>query len=117
MTIAFENQVAIMTGAVRGLAGAMAQALAQRGAKVIFADLGDGAEVAAEAVLTETEGFSLSGEALSPEGMAAGSEEISDRSTAREIMSGFEQADKLAAFAVRRTVLVKPDNPSAMNGG
>lgn len=55
----------------------------------------------ARVYVTETEGISLSGEALSPEGVAAGFDEISDRSNAREIMSGFEQADKLAASAAQ----------------
>ncbi|CAN5234118.1 SDR family NAD(P)-dependent oxidoreductase [soil metagenome] len=53
MTITFEGQVAIVTGAARGLGRSYAQALAARGARVVIADLGAEAEKTAEDIRRE----------------------------------------------------------------
>lgn len=50
MSVTFLGQVAIVTGAARGLGRSYAEALAARGAKVVVADLGEEAEAAAEAI-------------------------------------------------------------------
>lgn len=50
MTISFVDQVAIVTGAARGLGRSYAQALARRGAKVAIADLGQEAEKTAQEI-------------------------------------------------------------------
>jgi NAD(P)-dependent dehydrogenase (short-subunit alcohol dehydrogenase family) len=50
MRITFEDQVAIVTGAARGLGRSYAEALAARGAKVVIADLGEEAEATAGAI-------------------------------------------------------------------
>ena len=60
-----------------------------------------GAGTFARVYVTETEGVSLMGKDLTPEGVAAHFDAISDPSSARAIASGFEQADKLAAAAMR----------------
>lgn len=53
MAITFEDQVAIVTGAARGLGQGYAKALAARGAKVVVADLGEEAETTAAAIRAE----------------------------------------------------------------
>jgi len=50
MAITFKNQVAIVTGAARGLGRGYVLALAARGAKVVIADLGEAAESTAEEI-------------------------------------------------------------------
>jgi NAD(P)-dependent dehydrogenase (short-subunit alcohol dehydrogenase family) len=65
--------------------------------------LSAGAGTFARVYVTETEGVSLAGDALTPEGVARHFAEISDPVGAREIASGFEQAEKLAAAAMRTT--------------
>jgi len=55
----------------------------------------------ARVYVTETEGISLAKEDLSPEAIADRFDEISDPSHARALSSGFEQAEKLTAAAMR----------------
>lgn len=50
MAISFQDQVAIVTGAGRGLGRGYALALAERGARVILADLGEEAEATTEEI-------------------------------------------------------------------
>ena len=100
MSITFQSQVAIVTGAGRGLGRAYARALAAPGARVAVAELGaDGKQTAV--YVTETEGVSLSAEELTPEVIARRIDEIKDPTGARPLSSGFEQADKLTAAATR----------------
>jgi NAD(P)-dependent dehydrogenase (short-subunit alcohol dehydrogenase family) len=94
MSITFESQVAIVTGAGRGLGRGYARALAARGAKVAIAELGG-------VYVTETEGISLSAEELTPEVIAKRIDEINNPTGARSLSSGFEQAEKLTAAAAR----------------
>ena len=88
MTVSFENQVAIVTGAGAGLGRSHALALASRGAKVVVNDLGgarDGSgasETAAEAVAAEIR--QAGGEAI------ANSANVAD----------FEQVQAMVAHAV-----------------
>jgi hypothetical protein len=63
--------------------------------------LSAGAGTFARVYVKETEGASFAGAGLTPEAVAEHFEEISDPSHAREISSGFAQADKLAASAKR----------------
>ena len=63
--------------------------------------LSAGAGTFARVYVTETEGASFAGAGLTPEAVAEHFEEISDPSHAREISSGFAQAEKLAASAQR----------------
>ncbi len=63
--------------------------------------LSAGAGAFARVYVTETEGVSLVGAGLTPEAVAEHFSEISDPSGAREIATGFEQANKLAAAARR----------------
>jgi hypothetical protein len=65
--------------------------------------LSAGAGTFARVYVTETEGVSLAGTGLTPESVAAHFSEISEPSGAREITTGFDQGDKLAA-AARRVV-------------
>jgi NAD(P)-dependent dehydrogenase (short-subunit alcohol dehydrogenase family) len=58
--------------------------------------LSAGAGSFARVYVTETEGVSFFGDDLTPEAVAAHFAEISDLSTAREVATGFAQADKLA---------------------
>lgn len=53
MTIRFDGQVAIVTGAARGLGRGYARALAARGAKIVIADLGPEAEKTASEIRSE----------------------------------------------------------------
>lgn len=50
MAMTFEDQVAIVTGGGRGLGRGYAMALAERGARVVIADLGEEADATAEAI-------------------------------------------------------------------
>ncbi|MGD9915506.1 MAG: SDR family NAD(P)-dependent oxidoreductase [Rhizobiaceae bacterium] len=61
-----------------------------------------GAGTFARIYVTETEGVSLLPGMQTPEAVAEHFEAISERATAREVASGLEQADKLAASAMRR---------------
>lgn len=63
--------------------------------------LSAGAGTFARVYVTETEGVSLAGSDLTPEAVATHFEAISDRTSAREVASGFAQADKLTASARR----------------
>jgi NAD(P)-dependent dehydrogenase (short-subunit alcohol dehydrogenase family) len=63
--------------------------------------LSAGAGSFARVYVTETEGISLSGDALSPEAVAERFAEISDPTHARALSNGFEQAEKLTAAAMR----------------
>ena len=63
--------------------------------------LSAGAGTFARVYVTETEGVSLAGASLTPEAVAEHFGEISDPSSAREISTGFEQVEKLAAAAKR----------------
>ncbi|MGX1099432.1 SDR family NAD(P)-dependent oxidoreductase [Amorphus sp. MBR-141] len=63
--------------------------------------LSAGAGVFARVCITETEGILLSGEDLSPETVAARFDEIGDRTGEHVLNSGFEQAEKLTASALR----------------
>jgi NAD(P)-dependent dehydrogenase (short-subunit alcohol dehydrogenase family) len=63
--------------------------------------LSAGAGSFARVYVTETEGISLSKESLSPEAVAERFEEISEPTRARTLSTGFEQADKLVAAAMR----------------
>ena len=65
MTIRLDGQVAIVTGAGRGLGRCHAMALAERGAKVVVNDLGDesGKLINADSVVAEIK--SAGGEAIS----------------------------------------------------
>jgi hypothetical protein len=65
--------------------------------------LSAGAGTFARVYVTETEGVSLTGASLTPEAVAEHFSEISDPSGAREVATGFHQADKLVA-AARRSI-------------
>lgn len=84
MTISFENQVAIVTGAGGGLGRCHALELANRGAKVLINDLGGaidgsgGSSAAAEAVVTEIN--AAGGEAIANGGS------VSDRTGAKSMV-------------------------------
>ena len=84
MSISFEDQVAIVTGAGGGLGRSHALELARRGAKVVVNDLGGamdgtgGSSEAAEKVVSEIKG--LGGEAVSNGGS------VSDRNGARSMV-------------------------------
>ena len=63
--------------------------------------LSAGAGTFARIYVTETEGITLGGAMLNPEVVAERFGEISDPSGARTLANGFEQAEKLAAAAMR----------------
>jgi len=65
MTIRFDGQVAIVTGAGQGLGRCHALALAERGAKVVVNDLGDENGVSANADAVVAEIIAAGGEAIS----------------------------------------------------
>ena len=84
MSISFEDQVAIVTGAGGGLGRSHALELARRGAKVVVNDLGGamdgtgGSSEAAEKVVSEIK--ELGGEAISNGGS------VSDRTGAKSMV-------------------------------
>jgi len=86
MTIQLDNQVAIVTGAGRGLGRAHALALAERGAKVVVNDLAEagGESPAAASVVAEIE--------------AAGGEAISHGAS----VADFDQVQEMVAAAMAR---------------
>ncbi len=78
MSIRLDGQVAIVTGAGRGLGRAHALALAERGAKVVVNDLGDasGESIHADAVASEI--MDAGGEAMSHGANVANTEQVED---------------------------------------
>ena len=78
MSIRFDGQVAIVTGAGRGLGRSHALALAERGAKVVVNDLGNesGHSANAEAVVAEIKG--AGGEAMANGANVANFEQVQD---------------------------------------
>ncbi|PCI54728.1 MAG: 3-oxoacyl-ACP reductase [Alphaproteobacteria bacterium] len=79
MSIGFDNQVAIVTGAGNGLGRCHALALAERGAKVVVNDLGDsdgGQSAAAQAVVDEI--VASGGEAIAHGANVAKEDQVED---------------------------------------
>jgi len=93
MTIKLDGQVAIVTGAGRGLGRCHAMALAERGAKVVVNDLADssGKSVHADAVVAEIE--AAGGEAMSHGANVASFEQVEDM--VRQTMEKWGRVDIL----------------------
>ena len=78
MTISFDDQVAIVTGAGRGLGRSHALALAERGAKVVVNDLGDDRGRSADAEAVAAEIRAAGGTAMSHGANVASVEQVDD---------------------------------------
>ena len=78
MSIAMDGQVAIVTGAGRGLGRSHALALAARGAKLVVNDLGDESGVSENAIAVVAEIVAAGGEAIAHGASVADNDQVED---------------------------------------